>query len=421
MIDYLKLEDNLKPFYDYKAEKEYKRKIHKFEKIFFSIFLFLLILSTVIIYIFFKDIFIFLKELFGEFFFLLSAVVMTIIYMIILIEFYPDKNFLTNNYETEENLKKLSKFGIKNVTNFKENIALLKTKTEYMIFDEKFRIIESIGKAKAEFKNSDEMTKTENGYTAVLGKKVSIYVNSENLIDGVILFEHMVNLEYSPFEEKEVYKKAAEMLRKILKENLIGDEGASPNLEKELAKDRVRIDKIYAFQKMFGLSINLPYEKVLELSKENINGPKVSLSLSFETETFSGTVNLLQDKAKIKIEASKTSLDNILKTYRELMPVTETGYSLIFGIPSGNPVIDFMDVDGIIKASKRKYAKTDFKKLQKLSEETGKKIEFRVISEYEEFEIDKDTLILIGCEDNVMPEKYKPLEDYFKKIEILTK
>ena len=287
--------------------------------------------------------------------------------------------------------------------------------------DEKFRIIESIGKAKAEFKNSDEMTKTENGYTAVLGKKVSIYVNSENLIDGVILFEHMVNLEYSPFEEKEVYKKAAEMLRKILKENLIGDEGASPNLEKELAKDRVRIDKIYAFQKMFGLSINLPYEKVLELSKENINGPKVSLSLSFETETFSGTVNLLQDKAKIKIEASKTSLDNILKTYMELMPVTETGYSLIFGIPSGNPVIDFMDVDGIIKASKRKYAKTDFKKLQKLSEETGKKIEFRVISEYEEFEIDKDTLILIGCEDNVMPEKYKPLEDYFKKIEILTK
>lgn len=66
MIDYLKLEDNLKPFYDYKAEKEYKRKIHKFEKIFFSIFLFLLILSTVIIYIFFKDIFIFLKELFEK-------------------------------------------------------------------------------------------------------------------------------------------------------------------------------------------------------------------------------------------------------------------------------------------------------------------------------------------------------------------
>lgn len=80
-----------------------------------------------------------------------------------------------------------------------------------------------------------------------------------------------------------------------------------------------------------------------------------------------------------------------------------------------------MDVDGIIKASKRKYAKTGFKKLQKLSEETGKKIEFRVISEYEKFEIDKDTLILIGCEDNVMPEKYKTLEDYFKKIEILTK
>lgn len=286
--------------------------------------------------------------------------------------------------------------------------------------DEKFRVIESVGKARAEFENSDEMTKTENGYTAVLGKKVSVYVNPENLIDGVILFEHMVNLEYSPFEEKEVYKKAAEMLRKILKENLIGEEGFAPNFEKELAKDRIKIDRIYAFQKMFGLSINLPYEKVLKLSKENINGPKVYLALSFETETFAGTVHLLQDKAKIKIEASKTGLDNILKTYRELMPVTETGYSLIFGIPAGNPVIDFMDVDGIIKVSKRKYAKTDFKKLQKLSEETGKKIEFRVVSEYEEFEIYKDTLTLYACEDNVMPEKYKPLEEYFEKVEIFT-
>ena len=80
-----------------------------------------------------------------------------------------------------------------------------------------------------------------------------------------------------------------------------------------------------------------------------------------------------------------------------------------------------MEVDGIIKITKRKYAKTDFKKLQKLSKETGKKIEFRVISEYEEFEIDKDTLILSACEDNVIPEKYKPLEDYFEKVEIFTK
>ena len=35
MIDYLKLEQDLKPFYDYKAEKEYKEKIDKIEKIIF--------------------------------------------------------------------------------------------------------------------------------------------------------------------------------------------------------------------------------------------------------------------------------------------------------------------------------------------------------------------------------------------------
>lgn len=51
----------------------------------------------------------------------------------------PDKNFETDSYETEENLKKVSKFGIKNVTNFKENISLLKRETEYMILDETFK------------------------------------------------------------------------------------------------------------------------------------------------------------------------------------------------------------------------------------------------------------------------------------------
>lgn len=288
--------------------------------------------------------------------------------------------------------------------------------------DEKFRIIESIGKAKAEFKNSDEMTKTENGYTAVLGNKVSVYVNPENLIDGVILFEHMVNLEYSPFQEKEVYKKAAEMLRKTLNENLIGEEGASPNFEKELAKDSLKIDRIYAFQKMFGFSVNLPYEKVLELSRENIEGPKVYLALSFETETFAGTIHLLQDKVRIKIEEKKIAFDSLLKTYRELILITKTGYSLIFDILPDNPVIDFMEVDGIIKIRKRKYAKTDFRKLQKLSEETSKKIEFEVVSEYGEFEIDKDTLIIPRylSENDTIPEKYKPLEDYFKKVEVFS-
>lgn len=51
----------------------------------------------------------------------------------------PDKNFETDNYETEENLKKVSEFGIRNVTNFKENISLLRRKTEYMLLDEKIK------------------------------------------------------------------------------------------------------------------------------------------------------------------------------------------------------------------------------------------------------------------------------------------
>jgi len=114
-------------------------------------------------------------------------------------------------------------------------------------------------------------------------------------------------------------------------------------------------------------------EKISRISKYSDAITEVDVVLTVEDTKSEGPVHkadglVFASGTKIKIEALKTSLDNILKTYRELMPVTETGYSLIFGIPSGNPVIDFMDVDGIIKASKRKYAKTDFKKLQKLSQ-----------------------------------------------------
>jgi hypothetical protein len=137
MIDYLKLEASLKKFFDYEAQKEHKKKVDKIYKKGCIIYFSLLILSFGIAAFLIKNEFdrMVLLPIFvtvGP----LSALVFLII-MDAIID--PDKNFETDSYETEENLKKVSEFGIKNVTNFKENISLLRRKTEYMILDEDFK------------------------------------------------------------------------------------------------------------------------------------------------------------------------------------------------------------------------------------------------------------------------------------------
>lgn len=133
MIDYLKLEGGLKPFYDYKAEKEYEEKIDKIEKIIFGMSP--IVLASIIYYIISPKI---SPQIDFFSFFIFSAFGLMLIYELILRCSCP-KDFWGSDYETEENLKKVSEFGIKNVTNFKENISLLRRKTEYMILDENFK------------------------------------------------------------------------------------------------------------------------------------------------------------------------------------------------------------------------------------------------------------------------------------------
>lgn len=134
MIDYLKLEASLKKFFDYEAQKEYEKKVDKISRRGNILFFGLSILLLGITFLIFKD----KCDFFCVFF--IAEVLFAFVFFIIMDTITEtDKNFETDNYETEENLKKVSEFGIKNVTNFKENISLLRRKTEYMILDENFK------------------------------------------------------------------------------------------------------------------------------------------------------------------------------------------------------------------------------------------------------------------------------------------
>ena len=68
-------------------------------------------------------------------YFILSGLVITPILLFPRWKFRNKKNHIEyDNFETEENVKKVSYYGIENINNFKNNIQILKEKTEYMIF-----------------------------------------------------------------------------------------------------------------------------------------------------------------------------------------------------------------------------------------------------------------------------------------------
>ena len=76
-----------------------------------------------------------------------ELIVKTFLYLVLIffilspILFFPKWKFRNkkihieyDNFETEENLKKVSYYGIENINNFKNNIKILEEKIEYMIF-----------------------------------------------------------------------------------------------------------------------------------------------------------------------------------------------------------------------------------------------------------------------------------------------
>ena len=76
-----------------------------------------------------------------------ELIVKTFLYLVLIffilspILFFPKWKFRNkkihieyDNFEAEENLKKVSYYGIENINNFKNNIKILEGKTEYMIF-----------------------------------------------------------------------------------------------------------------------------------------------------------------------------------------------------------------------------------------------------------------------------------------------
>ena len=152
MIDYLKIESKLEPF-GWKEWKKFKEEYAEFESeiafyyfIVFNLFSFIMITLWLIWMCFFDknikpDALPNISIIIGK---ILLYYAFSFVVFIIVFVFLPKWKFKNkrkrihieyDNFETEENLKKVFYYGIENVNNFRNNIKILEEKTEYMVFE----------------------------------------------------------------------------------------------------------------------------------------------------------------------------------------------------------------------------------------------------------------------------------------------
>lgn len=260
-----------------------------------------------------------------------------------------------------------------------------------------------------------ETEKTELGYIQKKGKK--FFIQSADLVDTVKLYEQALKMSYG----SEMWKDISRLLKKIIDEKLIGED-FEWDFDKLEDENKVTPEILYAFQTVYNLTKNFKYSKILELAKENINGPELPFVFSLKSKKLNGNLLLEKKQAIFRPNESKVSLINILEMADELKELVKLGYSLNIEPEISNRSLNFTEDKNVIKIKKKSYAKTDFQKLKKFSEKSNKKIEFYIMDEYRDFIITKDKLQIIYPETHIqISRKFEDLELYFPIVEKIEK
>lgn len=260
-----------------------------------------------------------------------------------------------------------------------------------------------------------ETEKTELGYIQKKGKK--FFIQSADVVDTVKLYEQTLKMSNG----SEMWKDISRLLKKIIDEKLIGED-FEWDFDKLEDENKVTPETLYAFQAVYNLTKNFNYSKILELAKENINGPELPLKFSLKSKKLKGKLLLEKKQAIFRPNENKVSLINILEMADELKELVKLGYSLNIDPEISNQLLNFIEDKNVIKIKKKSYAKTDFQKLRKFSEKIGKSIEFHIIDEYKDFIITRNKLQIIHPGTHIqLSKKFEDLELYFLTVEKIEK
>lgn len=260
-----------------------------------------------------------------------------------------------------------------------------------------------------------ETEKTELGYIQKKGKK--FFIQSADLVDTVKLYEQTLKMSNG----SEMWKDISRLLKKIIDEKLIGED-FEWDFDKLEDENKVTPETLYTFQTVYNLTKNFNYSKILELAKENINGPELSLIFSLKSKKLNGNLLLEKKQAIFRPNENKVSLINILEMADELKELVKLGYSLNIEPEISNQSLNFTEDKNVIKIKKKSYAKTDFQKLRKFSEKTGKSIGFHIMDEYKDFIITGNKLQIIHPGTHIqLSKKFEDLELYFLTVEKIEK
>lgn len=260
-----------------------------------------------------------------------------------------------------------------------------------------------------------ETEKTELGYIQKKGKK--FFIQSADLVDTVKLYEQTLKMSNG----SEMWKDISRLLKKIIDEKLIGED-FEWDFDKLEDENKVTPETLYAFQTVYNLTKNFNYSKILELAKDNINGPELPLRFSLKSKKLNRNLLLEKKQATFRPNENKISLINILEMADELKELVKLGYSLNIDPEISNQLLNFIEDKNVIKIKKKSYAKTDFQKLRKFSEKIGKSIEFHIMDEYKDFIITGNKLQIIHPGTHIqLSKKFEDLELYFPTVEKIVK
>ena len=260
-----------------------------------------------------------------------------------------------------------------------------------------------------------ETEKTELGYIQKKGKK--FFIQSADLVDTVKLYEQTLKMSNG----SEMWKDISRLLKKIIDEKLIGED-FEWDFDKLEDENKVTPETLYAFQTVYNLTKNFNYSKILELAKDNINGPELPLRFSLKSKKLNGNLLLEKKQATFRPNENKVSLINILEISDELKELVKLGYSLNIDPEISDQLLNFIEDKNVIKIKKKSYAKTDFQKLRKFSEKIGKSIEFHIMDEYKDFIITGNKLQIIHPGTHIqLSKKFEDLELYFPTVEKIVK
>ncbi len=289
-------------------------------------------------------------------------------------------------------------------------------------FNVKFSFYESVpayiklgDKFFMEKKNKEETVDTENGMKYICGKELEVEVN--DIVAASIVLKWLSNYKYDNIKMSAMLLRKS-IIKKLPKNNLTDNCNEIWDVFKNFVADVEMTPEMIYVLSNFNYSPSMNFDDALKTISEAMENKRIG---SFEIETEKGIISfnpfedpklVLKSENGAKINFAMEDFHKISEYVKEFELEYCSTVKDKYGLRTAQMNLNIINYESKILVSKRTFAKTDFKYLRELSENTGKEIKLKIFNSHSNFRIDGGTLkIRVSSWDDD-----KKIEEYKKKF-----